>query len=227
MFPTTLTRLPAESDPGPSSDAARSAGRTAAGSHERDSVSVEVPPGRRDRDGIPPGQALPPTLLEPIGEGIAGCPALWEPLLPLAVSDGPVLLVATEGYEVWLEVHPAGTSLRARRPGTTHAVAVARGSLRFRPAGVSSSAAVALAAGTTASAATAAVPTATDVVLTAPESAGAVAVHVHSPPGPRRRSMTAARLPRDVVSFLAHPARGGSRPAAAETSTGPLRGGRS
>jgi hypothetical protein len=225
MHPTILT-LPAEAG-GPSPTGARARRRPSASPVDRADVPVEVLPGRRDRDGVPPGQALPPALLEPIGEGIAACPALWEPLLALARREGPVALVTTEGYEVWLEVHPAGTSLRARRPGTSHAVAVARGALRLRPAGVPSSAAVALAAGAAASVPTAVVPTAADVVVTAPEPDGAVAVHVHSPPGPRRPSMTAARVPRDVVSFLAHPARGGARPASAGAPTVPAGGGRS
>jgi hypothetical protein len=201
MSPTILTPADPTGDAGPGLAAARSA--------------------RRDRAGVPPADPLPAALLEPIGEGIAGCPALWEPLLRAAVPDGPVVLVATEGYEVWLEVHPPGSSLRTRRPGTTHAVAVAHGALHLRPAGAASSAAVALATGSTT-----AVPTTTDVVMTAPDPEGAVAVHVHSPPGPRRPSLIAARVPRDVVSFLAHPARGGARPTPAEVSA-PTGGGRS
>jgi hypothetical protein len=112
---------------------------------------------------------LPVPLLEPIGEGIASCSALWEPLADAAVA-GPVPLVATDGYEVRLECHLPGHRLEPRAPGTAHIVTVVRGSLRVPgeptrivPAG-----------------ATAVIATATDAVVENTGAEVALAVHVRS-----------------------------------------------
>jgi hypothetical protein len=167
---------------------------------------LRVAPDRRTPDdGHVADLPLPAALLEPIGDGIASCPALWEPLAGHALA-GPVQLFATDGYEVRLEAHPPGTRLEARRSGITHTVTAVRGALHLRPAAGAdggTGAGIAVLPG-----GTAVVATTTDVAIENLGTEVALAIHVRSAAAPAPSpSVAAAHFPAAVASMLSHPSR--------------------
>jgi hypothetical protein len=170
-----------------------------------DDNPLRVEPDRRTRpDGPAADLPLPAALLEPIADGIASCPALWEPLAGHALA-GPVQLFTTDGYEVRLEAHPPGIRREGPRSNATHTLTAVRGALHLRSAGTAGGPGVGIAVvpGTTAVVATAAA-----VAIENRGTGVALAIHVRSVAAPTPPPVAAAHFPAAVASMLSHPSRG-------------------